>query len=213
VYLWSHTTIPARPRHPALVLAMHWGSVLAIVVSVAAMFVRDAIEDAAARQWLLQIHRQLGLLVLGVALVRIAYRLLKGLADHARETRIALRLAAHGAHLALYAALIALPLVGWALSSAHGISLRALGIVPLPALVAPDSELADTLDDYHVWLAWALLGLVALHAAAALWHHYMRRDAVLAAMLPGSRRTVTMRQPHPGAALSRSQLNSGGAKH
>src|SRR5882672_6204848 len=56
VYLWSHTTTRVRPKHPSLVLAMHWGSVLAVVISVVAMFLRDAIEDTAARQWLLQIH-------------------------------------------------------------------------------------------------------------------------------------------------------------
>jgi cytochrome b561 len=182
-----------------LVLAMHWGSVLAIVISVVAMFVRDAIDNDTARQWLLEIHRQLGLLVLAVALGRIAFRLVRGLVDHAREARFVLRIAAHGAHLALYALLVALPLVGWALTSAHGISLRAIGVVPLPSIMAPDSELADTLSDYHVWLAWALLGLVALHAAAALWHHYVRRDAVLEAMLPGSPRTVTIRRPYHGS--------------
>ncbi len=199
VYLWSHTTIKVRTRHPSLVLAMHWGSVLAIVISVAAMFVRDVIEDAAARQWLLEIHRQLGLLVLALAVVRIVFRLVRGLVDHARESRWVLRAAAHGAHLALYALLIALPVLGWAVTSAHGVSLRAIGVVPLPSLMAPDSEVADTLSDYHVWLAWALLGLVALHAAAALWHHYVRRDAVLEAMLPGGPRTVTIRRPYHGS--------------
>jgi cytochrome b561 len=49
---------------------------------------------------------------------------------------------------------------------------------------ASDSELAGVLSDYHVLLAWILLIFVGMHAAAALWHHFVRRDAVLAAMLP-----------------------------
>ena len=96
-----------------------------------------------------------------------------------------LRRTAGVAHGLLFGLLIALPLLGWALSSAHGITVALLGAVPLPKLVTPDSELADTLSDYHVWLAWGLLVLVGMHVAAAAWHHFVRRDAVLRAMLPG----------------------------
>jgi len=81
--------------------------------------------------------------------------------------------------------LIALPVVGWALTSAHDIPLSFLGVIHLPKLVAADSELADNLERLHVWLAWGLLAAVAIHVAAALWHHFIRRDAVLDAMLPG----------------------------
>jgi cytochrome b561 len=95
-----------------------------------------------------------------------------------------LRWAAHAGHTALYLLLVALPLEGWALTSAHGITLSLLGAVHLPALIGADSELADTLQDYHVLGAWFLLGFVLMHAAAAMWHHYVRRDAVLAAMAP-----------------------------
>jgi len=168
-----------------LIVALHWGTVAAILVSVGAMFLRDAIEDTAGRQVLLQIHRQLGLAVLIVVGLRILVRLTRGLADHSAGMSTVMRLAAQGAHILLYSLLVALPLVGWALTSAHGISLNFLGVVHLPQLMAADSELADTLSDYHIWLSWVLLAFVSMHAAAALWHHFVRRDAVLAAMLPG----------------------------
>jgi cytochrome b561 len=50
--------------------------------------------------------------------------------------------------------------------------------------VADDPDLADVLTDWHAWAAWGLLALLAAHIAAALWHHWVRRDGVLAAMLP-----------------------------
>jgi hypothetical protein len=62
------------------------------------------------------------------------------------------------------------------------------GAPVLPAGVPAISELADTLSDYHVWLAWGLLVLVGMHVAAAAWHHFVRRDAVLRAMLPSPRK-------------------------
>jgi hypothetical protein len=58
------------------------------------------------------------------------------------------------------------------------------GAVPMPSLVAPDPDVADALVDFHAWGAWALFALVGAHAGAALWHHFVRRDGVLAAMLP-----------------------------
>jgi len=168
-----------------LIVALHWGTVMAILVSVGAMFLRDAIEDTTARQILLQIHRQLGLAVLVVVGLRVLVRLTKSLADHSPGMSTVMRLAAQGAHVLLYVLLVALPVVGWVLTSAHGISLNFFGVIHLPQLVAADSELADTLSDYHVWLSWVLLALVVIHVGAALWHHFVRRDAVLAAMLPG----------------------------
>jgi cytochrome b561 len=176
-------------RHPALTRALHWGTAIAIVIAVAAMFVRDAVEDKALRQVLLEVHRQLGLLVLIAAGLRMVARLRIGLADHAPDMAAVMRLGAGAAHLLLYGLLVALPLVGWALCSAHGISLALLGVMHLPSLLSPDSELADTLSDYHIWLAWGLLVLVGAHVVAALWHHFVRRDAVLTAMLPGRRRS------------------------
>jgi cytochrome b561 len=184
---------------------MHWGTLLALIVAVAVMFVRDAIEDDTYRQALLQIHRQLGLLLLVTAVWRVVVRLRRGLADHAPEMAFLLRWAAKAMHVFLYGLLLALPLVGWALTSAHGIWLSFLGIVRLPMLVAADSEFADTLSDYHVWLAWCLLALVAAHAAAALWHHFVRRDTVLTAILPAKARTkafVERRRPHRPGPLS-----------
>ena len=180
----SATSANARSGHPTLTVAIHWVTVVAIVVAVAAMFVRDAVEDRGWRQLLLETHRQLGLLVLIVAGVRIAIRLRKGLADHAPDMMALLRWAAKAAHVLMYGVLIALPLLGWAVTSAHGVSLTFLGSVPLPKILSADSELADTLTDYHVWLAWGLLGLVVAHVAAAVWHHFVRRDGVLRAMLP-----------------------------
>jgi cytochrome b561 len=187
------------PRHPAATIAIHWVTAIAIVIAVAVMFVHDAMEARPWRQFLLEMHRQLGLLVLVGAAVRILIRLTHGLADHAPDMAPLLRWAAQVAHLLMYGVLIALPLLGWAVTNAHGINLTFLGSVPLPKLLTADSELADTLSDYHVWLAWSLLALVVMHVAAAAWHHFVRRDAVLRAMLPGRRSMPKPVQgPSPG---------------
>jgi len=198
----SQGSAEVRAKHPALIVALHWGTLITILVAVAAMFARDAMEDTSMRQFLLQAHRQLGLAVLVIVWFRIMVRLTKTLADHSHGMGALMRLAAQGAHVLLYGLLIAIPVVGWALTSAHNIPLNFLGVIHLPNLVSADSDFADTLSDYHVWLSWGLLAAVAAHVAAALWHHFIRRDAVLVAMLPGRSRTASRQGSQPAGVSS-----------
>jgi cytochrome b561 len=180
--------LPTRGQHGRWTIALHWGSAALLLVAVAAILVHQRVEDTALRSVLMTLHRQAGLGVLLVLGWRLALRARVGLADHSGGMPLAMHLAAQAAHLALYAVLLAVPLLGWASCSAHGVPLRLFGVLPLPALVGDDPDLADTLSDWHLWAAWTMLGLVLAHVSAALWHHLVRRDGVLAAMLPLLRR-------------------------
>src|ERR1700719_4342943 len=128
---------PAR-RQPAATIAFYWGTVIAIVIAVAAISLRDVIEDKPLRAILLDLHRQLGVLVLLCVPLRQAVRYLVGHKQFPTATPAMLRWAARLSHALLYAFLIAIPLVGWAVTSAHAVDLRLLGLVSLPALVGPD---------------------------------------------------------------------------
>jgi cytochrome b561 len=172
-------------KHHPMTIAMHWGTVLCIVISVTAVLLCEWIGDKFWRSVLLETHRQLGLLVLFGVAVRIGVRLRVGMADHMAGLPKYIRLAGMGCHWCLYGLLVGLPLLGWAATNAHNLPVRFIGLIPLPALVGEDSELADQLTDNHLLGSWILLALVALHAAAALYHHFIVRDRVLWAMLPG----------------------------
>lgn len=184
-------TLPNSPlrsapgKHHPLTITLHWGTVVCIVVAVAAVLLREVIEDKFWRHLLIDSHRQLGLLVLFSVAVRLGIRLRYGMSDHMGGLPRPMRWAATGAHWSLYALLVGLPLLGWASTNAHNLQVHFIGLIYFPALVGADSELADQLSDNHLLAAWGLLGLVTLHAAAAFYHHYMRRDRVLWAMLPG----------------------------
>jgi cytochrome b561 len=175
-------------HHSPWTIALHWGSALLLLLAVAAILLHQRTEDTALRALLMQLHRQAGLAVLLALAWRLALRMRVGLADHSGGMPLALHLAAQAAHMALYGVLLAVPMLGWASASAHGVQLHLFGVLPLPALVADDPDLADLLSDWHLWSAWTMLGLVLMHVAAALWHHLARRDGVLAAMLPLLRR-------------------------
>jgi cytochrome b561 len=182
-------TSPAG-RQSAPTMLLHWSTVVMIVVGVVAVLWREAVEDDALRTTLLSVHRQAGNFVLLALSCRVALRFGPGggLVDHAGALPPVMRWAAWGAHAALYMLLLALPLLGIAASNAHSVSVSLFGLVDMPRLVQPDADLADALTDYHLWASWCLLGLVILHIGAAVWHHVVRRDGVLAAMLPLVRR-------------------------
>jgi cytochrome b561 len=79
----------------------------------------------------------------------------------------------------------AVPLIGWAYSSAAGFPVVLFGLIPLPDWVSPNRELAELIKPWHEISAWTLAGLVLLHVAAALKHHWVDRDGLLHRMLPG----------------------------
>lgn len=199
-------TQPSRAaslHHPPLTIALHWASVLLVVLATATILLREIVDGSPWRTLLLETHRQAGLLVLLAWAARLAARFTQGLAPTHQGMPLTMRLAATAAHWALYGVLLVLPVLGWAATNAHGVALRLLGLVPLGALVQADADLADTLTDNHVLAAWALLGLVGLHIAGALYHHYGRRDEVLSAMLPTRGAAPAAQPAHKPADLRR----------
>jgi cytochrome b561 len=180
----TEATVPARPRK---LVALHWLTVLCVITAVTFILTRDQVDGKAVQQWLLEGHRHFGLFVLMLFIARVAIRIRLGKLPHHNQVSKLVRIMAGLTHIALYALLLTLPLLGWALSNAEGKPVHFFGLT-LPALVSADEDLADSLQAWHLDAAWVLLGLVSLHVAAALWHHFVLRDGVLRTMLPKRRR-------------------------
>lgn len=181
----AHSPLPP-PRHPTPVIAAHWLTAGCIVLAVAAVLLREAVDDKSLRALLLATHRQAGLTVVILLVLRLVARFANAGKEPGASTALSplLRRLATATHWVLYAALLGLPLLGLALSDARGQHPSWMGLLPVPTLSAVDPDVADTLEDWHGWAAWALGLVVAAHAGAALWHHWVRRDNVLRTMLP-----------------------------
>lgn len=128
-------------------------------------------------------HKLLGIIILIVVIARLAYRLRHGAPADEPTLSPWQRIASHLNHWGLYALLVTVPLAGYV-----GISqfpaLDLFGVFSLPGIAAPDKAAAATTFDIHRLMAMGMLAMVALHVGAALWHHLIRRDNVLARMLP-----------------------------
>lgn len=172
-------------RYGALSRWLHW-SMAALIIGM--VFVGAAMVDSVAawQPTAVQLHKWLGLSLLVLVALRLVYRLRHPAPALPADLPRLQALGARAAHVALYALMFAMPLVGWAMQGAAGTPVLLPGGWVLPALVAPDLATYGLLRDAHAVLAYALFALVLLHAGAGLYHGFVRRDGVLATMLGGA---------------------------
>jgi len=181
---------PARPRYPAVSIALHWAVAALIAVGLPLGLYMHELRLSPLKLQLYSYHKWIGVTVFALVVLRLIWRLVQppppALPGPAWQTR-----AAKLAHAALYVLMLATPLVGWVHSSATGVPTVYLGVWQLPDLVAASKPLARSLREVHEALSNALVAVVALHAAAALKHHWIDRDETLARMLPWAARWRT----------------------
>lgn len=129
-------------------------------------------------------HKWLGITVLGLACLRLLWRLGHKAPAYPASMANWQQSAAHGLHGLLYVLMFAIPVSGYLYSLAAGVPVVYLGIIPMPALIEPNPELKTLLKSVHYWLNMTLLALFVVHVAAALKHQFIDRDGVLKRMLP-----------------------------
>ena len=129
-------------------------------------------------------HKWIGVTVFALAAIRFAWRLTHRSPEMPSGTAPLQKRAAQAAHVILYVLMFVVPASGYLYSSAAGIQVVYLGIVPLPTLIGPDAALKVMLKTVHIWLNYTWLALVAVHTLAALKHHFIDRDGLLARMIP-----------------------------
>ncbi|TCK23584.1 cytochrome b561 [Ancylobacter aquaticus] len=168
------------PRFALFSRLLHWLMALMIL---AMLFIGiGMVASLADYHWLLSIHRPLGIAILALVAVRLVNRQLNPPPPLPADMPPVLRFAAHASHVALYALMLAVPLVGWAMLSAGRLPVVLYGGLELPPIVPQDVMLYAWLRAAHTALALALFATFLLHLAAALMHGLVFRDGVFASM-------------------------------
>lgn len=164
---------------------LHWAMAAMIL---AMIFVGvGMVASLELRPWLIDLHRPLGLLVLVLALLRLWHRRRHPPPALPESLPPLQAWAARASHGLLYALMFAMPLLGWAMSSAGGYRVVLPGGKALPALAPADPALYTWLRDAHGVLGYAFFALILVHIAGALYHAWVRRDGVFEAMARGPR--------------------------
>ena len=177
---------PPVRRYTTTAILLHWLLGICIIGTFAAGLYLEQLPFSPSKIRLINWHKWAGVSILALSALRLAWRLTHrppALPDEIERAMPKWQMAAyHATHHLMYVLFFAVPLAGWAYSSAKGFPVVWFGILPLPDLVGKSEALAGTLKAVHLWAASALIGLVALHVAAALKHRFVDRDGLLARM-------------------------------
>lgn len=177
---WKNTA----SRYGSLSIGIHWLMLLLFIavyacIELRALYPKGSDPREALKTW----HFMLGMLVFILVWLRLAARfsgptpLIQPALPHLQE------ISAKLLHLALYALMIGMPLTGWLLLSATGKPIPFFGL-QLPALISENKDLATQIKAIHEFVGTTGYYLIGLHAAAALYHHFIKRDNTLVRMLP-----------------------------
>lgn len=177
---WKNT----QERYGSLSIAMHWLMLALLVAVYACIELREIYPKGSdPREALKQWHFMLGLSVFMLLWVRLVVRMLGPVPrieppiGHWQQ-RLAIWM-----HLALYAFMLAQPLLGWLILSGEAKPIPFFGL-ELPALMSPSEARAESVEEIHETLGTIGYYLIGLHTVAALFHHYIQRDNTLVRMLP-----------------------------
>ena len=165
---------------------LHWLIVALIITQVILALSAEQLHGMAKLAMLAR-HKSVGITILMLAVVRLAWRLINPTPPLPLTLKPYERFLANFTHAALYVLIFALPITGWIMSSARGFPVSWFSLFQLPDLVTKNRQLYETMQETHEALAWTLGAVALLHLLGALKHHFVRKDTVLRRMLPFSK--------------------------
>lgn len=176
---------PPLPKawSPAFKL-FHWGTVALMLALFVLGWMAVAYPLSPAKLALFKWHKSLGLLLLAWVVLWLAWRAMHRappLPEHMPRYQTWATYLAHGV---LFAVMAAMSLSGWIINSASNFPLMWFGLFRVPQIVQADKGIESQAELVHLALSWTLLGVLVIHIAAALWHHFVHGDDVLRRMLP-----------------------------
>ncbi len=178
---WNNTQI----RYGSLSIGLHWLMLLLFIGVYACTELREMYPKGSdPREALKSWHYMLGLLVFLLVWLRLAARFSGPTPDIHPAPPAYQQWASKLLHLALYALMIVMPLLGWLALSADGKHIPFFGL-ELPPLIGANKEQAKSIEDIHQTIGNIGYFLIGLHVVAALYHHFIVRDDTMTRMLPG----------------------------
>jgi len=163
--------------------AFHWVMAILIIGQVVLGKYAHELGRTPQKLDLMMWHKSIGITLLLLVILRLLWALINSRPLPDAAVSAWERAAARLSHFGLYVLMFAVPLSGWLMNSAKNVPLSLYRLIPWPALIGPNESLGEDLEEWHEGLVATILVLLLIHAAAALWHHFVRKDKVLRRML------------------------------
>lgn len=173
------------PAYTSTARALHWLTALMVLIIIPAGIAMTYLASGPAQDFLFHIHRSTGAILIPVILFRLFYRLTHKPAPLPADIPLPQRLAAEATHWGLYGLLVVQPLLGWIATSAYRAPILVFWTFELPPIWPENRALSEQLFVYHKWIGIAIALMLCAHIGGALFHYFVRKDAVLQRMLHG----------------------------
>lgn len=170
-----------KERYGFVAIFLHWlMAILLIGLLILGIYMTD-LPNSYTKLKLYGWHKEYGLLVLGLVIVRVIWRLIN------LTPRLSIplweKIAARTVHWLFYILMFAMPITGWLITSAAGLPVSFFGLFVLPNLIAPNKNLLELFEEVHEFLGYALIAIIIVHVIAALKHHFINKDDTLKRMI------------------------------
>ena len=184
-------------RYGGVAMTLHWLIAAGVIANIVlGLTFADMANSDPEKFGLAQTHKSIGLTILVLSVARVLWRLVNPVPPLPAGMSPTLKALARATHFLLYVLILLIPLTGWLLvsSSPLGLPTMFFGWFAWPNLpgFADMTRAAKHVWQHdfgaaHVFLAWSAIVLVPIHIAGALYHQFLRGDAVFKRMLPGTR--------------------------
>ncbi|MBS3928407.1 MAG: cytochrome b [Sphingomonadales bacterium] len=180
------TASTTSDRYSRGAVVLHWLIALLIILNLIGAFVAEDLPKA-DKAMVMGYHKATGITILVLTLARIVWRLMHKAPPMVETLKAWEAALARVTHAGFYFLMLAVPLTGWAMSSAFskGGPVSMFGLFDVPALpVGTDKPTADMFYELHEIFAFVMIGLFVLHLGAALKHHFVDKDGTMRRMVP-----------------------------
>jgi cytochrome b561 len=173
------------PGYTLTARVLHWTTAVLILVMIPVGIIIANEWGGPAQDLLYALHKSVGVTLIPLVIVRLIYRLMNPPPPLPDDIPAIQKFAAYTTHWALYALILVQPIIGYIFTSAYPAPVPFFGLFELPAIWPKDRALSEQLSVVHLYVGLAIAVFAAMHIAAALYHHFVRKDEVLLRMLRG----------------------------
>ena len=172
----------------AVARSFHWVLAALVIFSIAYGWWMTHLAARAGRLSFYALHSSIGYDLLFLLVLRLAWRAIDATPRMPQDTLHWERTAAHVSHILLYVLTLAVCITGWLMLGAFSrpVAATLFGLFPVTTITTPDRPLHDLLEEIHRILSYALLALILVHVAAALRHHFIKKNDILRRMWRGA---------------------------
>tara|TARA_R110002096_G_scaffold75662_5_gene178671 strand:+ start:1839 stop:2375 length:537 start_codon:yes stop_codon:yes gene_type:complete len=161
---------------------LHWFMAIAIIFMFGLGVTMINMRLSPMKLEMFMVHKSIGILLLGVVIIRVIWRLLNPAPRPSRDLSKVQRITATAAQLFMYVLMICIPISGWIINSAANFPLQWFGLFEVPPIAEPSLTTEEYAKTAHLVLVCMLGAVVFIHITAALHHHFIQKNDVLKRM-------------------------------